>query len=127
MKLIFFILCTVLFLYSCTTEPDTLPINDNTSNPEEFLKRPRFEKPVPRPLGYVKLTWTQDENVSGYELQMSDTESLSTITKIWTLSDNYIELPAAPGVIRWFRVRSFIPEQSSRWSEILRLDSKDLQ
>ena len=49
--------------------------------PEDFLSRPRFEKPAPRPLGRVLLSWNSVENAEGYDIQMADTESFEAVEK----------------------------------------------
>lgn len=119
--LIFF---TFFLLFSCVSGSQTVQVVDEVT--VNILMRPRFNKAAIRPLGHVLLSWTAVESVSGYELQMSDSVDFTNIRQTWTLNNNHIELPFDSQIIRWYRVRSFIPEELSNWSEIFRLDPKEL-
>lgn len=122
------ILLCILSASGCAARVPDAPVRDiDNGDGGDLLGRPLFEKPVRRPLGRVLLSWNEVSGADGYELQESDTESFSKILRNWTMSGVHIELPFEKGVTRWYRVRSFTLEKTSRWSSILRFDAKDLQ
>ncbi len=110
----------------CSTRESAADAIGTEEMPEDFLSRPRFEKPAPRPLGRVLLRWGIVDDADGYELQMSDSESFLTIGKTWTIRGYNLELPIESNVAIWFRIRSFNTKATSRWSTPLLVDETSL-
>ena len=110
----------------CSTGNSSAGSVDTEEMPDDFLTRPRFEKPIARPLGRVLLRWGIVDDADGYELQMSDTESFLTIGKTWTIRGYNLELPIESDVTIWFRIRSFNKKATSRWSTPLKVDEASL-
>ena len=120
------ILAVCLIPAGCKTNESTAEISTDDEMPEDFLSRPRFEKPTPRPLGRVLLSWDSVENAEGFEIQMADTESFAAVEKAWTIRGHNLELPIQTGVHKWFRIRSFNGRFSSRWSATLEVEESEL-
>ena len=120
------ILAVCLIPAGCKTNENTAEISTDDDMPEDFLSRPRFEKPAPRPLGRVLLSWNLVENAEGYDIQMADTESFAAVEKAWTIRGHNLELPIQSGALKWFRIRSFNGRFSSRWSAPLELEESEL-
>jgi hypothetical protein len=110
----------------CSTGGSSKVAVETEEMPDDFLTRPRFEKPAARPLGRVLLRWGIVDDADGYELQMSDTESFLTIGKTWTIRGYNLELPIESDVTIWFRIRSFNKKATSRWSAPLIVDEASL-
>lgn len=110
----------------CTTGGSSTDTVEIEEMPDDFLSRPRFEKPAARPLGRVLLRWGIVDDSDGYELQMSDTESFLTIGKTWTIRGNNLDLPIESNVTIWFRIRSFNTKATSSWSAPLEVEEASL-
>ena len=111
---------------ACTSDGSSTDTIGTEEMPEDFLSRPRFEKPAARPLGRVLLRWGIVEDSDGYELQMSDTETFLTIGKSWTIRGNNLELPIESNVTIGFRIRSFNTKATSSWSAPLEVEEASL-
>jgi hypothetical protein len=120
------ILAVGLIPAGCKTNASSAEISTDDDMPEDFLSRPRFEKPAPRPLGRVLLSWNSVENAEGYDIQMADTESFAAVEKAWTIRGHNLELPIQSGALKWFRIRSFNGRFSSRWSAPLEVEDFEL-
>lgn len=120
-------ICTVLLIVSCFAVAScaTGRKQDETITSEEemdeILSRPRFEKPVTRPLGRVLISWTAVMNADGYEIQSSNTEDFQNTGKSWTVSGTELELVLKQDEILFVRIRSFAGNTVSRWSNVLEI------
>ncbi len=116
---LFFVL--TLAAASCASGVKT---DSNVSSNEEMegiLSRPRFEKPVARPLGRVLISWAPVADADGYEIQSSKTEDFQSTEKSWTLSGTELELILKEKEIVFVRIRSFSGNTVSRWSGSLEI------
>jgi hypothetical protein len=113
-SLIFIILC--LIPAGCGTGSQLDEDTAIEEMPEDFLSRPRFEKPSGRPLGRVLLNWDAVIDADGYEIQMSNSDNFEAILKNWTVRGQNLELPVETGRTFWFRIRAFNTTATSRWS-----------
>jgi len=108
-------------LMGCVTDQTQFPSNTGNEDIENFLPRPRFADPTPRPLNRVLLQWLEIENADGYEIQMSTTESFHTITKMWTVKGANMEIPIPQNGTMWLRIRAFNSNATSAWSAVLEI------
>jgi len=129
MKLQLLLLSAILLFLSisCSSEGlgDRSIPNEITEN-ETFISRPRFNKPLGRPLSRVQISWDGIETAEGYEVQMSETESFNTIHKKLTIRGRNLELPIDSGAVVWFRIRAFNTKATSEWSSLLKVEEREL-
>jgi len=119
-KILLAIMVSAHFIGCATKQPDS-PSDISNEAPETFLPRPRFTNPIPRPLNRVLLQWLEIEKADGYEIQMSETESFNTITKMWIVKGVNLEIPIPrEGTIR-LRIRAFNSSATSGWSAVLEI------
>ncbi len=125
-RLVFSALMILMIISGCSTgKASKVPIETDQA-PEDFLSRPRFNKPAGRPLGRVLLSWDMIESADGYEIQMSDSENFTRVEKNWTIKGYNLELPIAGGAVKWFRIRSFNNKTASSWSTELKVEEQSL-
>jgi len=105
----------------CASGRVPAPADLSEEMPVDFLARPRFEKPLPRPLGRVMLVWQQIDEAAGYEIQMSGNQDFTRIEKSWTVRGLNLELPMENDDGRWFRIRAFTAQSRSQWSVPLKV------
>lgn len=110
----------------CGTGPSTAEILADEVMPEDFLSRPRFNKPMGRPLGRVLLKWDGIFDAGGYEIQMSNADNFAVISKNWTVRGLNLEIPMESGGKFWFRIRAFNDSATSEWSSTLEINENTL-
>ena len=115
----------IALLAACAGTPDDALENDKGIS-DMLLERPRFDKPVRRPLAHILIRWNRVQGADGYELQSSETRDFSTPGGVWTTSSTSVELPLSGGAVMWFQVRSFDENSVSRWSSPLRIKEGEL-
>jgi len=118
------IISLALTVSSCVSEKPVDIQTADAADDENFLPRPRFEKPQGRPLGRVLISWDRIDGAEGYEIQMSQGESFDEVLKNWTISGRNLELPIESGAVLWFRIRAFDSKTTSRWSSALKVEEK---
>ena len=115
----------IALLAACAGAPDDALENDKGIS-DMLLERPRFDKPVRRPLAHILIRWNRVQGADGYELQSSETRDFSNPGGFWTTSSTSVELPLSGGAVMWFQVRSFDENSVSRWSSPLRVKEGEL-
>lgn len=110
----------------CKTGASTAEISVDEVMPEDFLSRPRFSKPLGRPLGRVLLHWESVRDANGYEIQMSNSDNFVSVSKNWTVRGLNLELPIESGKKIWFRIRAFNGNATSGWSAPLEVNEDSL-
>jgi len=111
---------------ACETVPDSNSVQEPfEGQPASFIARPRFGKPLFRPLGRVLLHWNAIDGAKGYEIQMSDSQEFLFIEKSWIVRGLELEIPLGSEEGRWFRIRSFKADMQSEWSAALKATLPD--
>jgi|GEM_PF-1826950 len=112
-------------IVACVANPDTNVHKSFEDLPSSFIARPRFEKPVFRPLGRILLQWNSIDEAEGYEIQMSDSQDFLLIEKTWIVRGLKLEIPLESEEGWWFRIRSFKTDMQSEWSTALKVTLSD--
>jgi hypothetical protein len=115
------LLISFLGAVSCASKSDSADGLPNAEATEAFLTRPRFEKPVARPMSRVLISWDEVEGADGYEIQASRTSQFDPLEKAWTVSGTEHELGFSGEGILYVRIRAFAGSAVSRWSAVLEL------
>jgi len=110
------IITIALVVPACAGSRRNIVSDVPTEEAEDFLPRPRFDKPVPRPLNRVLLTWDGIDGADGYEVQLSRDSEFQTIDTTWTIKGSSLEIPVASGTVVFLRIRAFKDELLSGWS-----------
>ena len=114
-------LASSIVVISCASGRDVDTAAPTEEQSDGFLSRPRFEKPVPRPLGRVLVFWKPVKDADGYEVQSSRFEDFEIVDKTWTVSGTELELSLSGRQTIYLRIRSFAENSVSRWSSVLEL------
>jgi len=132
-KLVIPVCISIIFLfsilfYSCTSTADNTEISAaeeaGTNSTDSYISKPRFEKPVPRPMGIYCITWSSIDNAAGYELQISESKSFSDTIRTLTVNQNHIDMELDKNRIFWLRVRAFNNDNFSGWSNPLKIKTE---
>jgi hypothetical protein len=124
-KLALIVFTAGLALTGCrTTGEDIKSIDSEALEDEGYLSRPKVILDTPVSTLPYTLNWEGTPNARSYEVQSALDIQFTEKRLSWTTRNDSFLLEELPSGESYIRIRSHFNGESSRWSEILKVDRK---
>ena len=112
----------LLFLACRTTEDEMITENNEELEDTLYLSRPKIILEAPISELPYNLNWEANPSARSHEIQSSVDIQFSDKRLSWTTRNDSFLLEELPEGESYIRIRSHFDKESSRWSEVLKIE-----